>query len=200
MGFANAFKEISLNSIMQKMIVKHYPLSVWAKRMIGIALIANLLSILVVLYYYPNLPGTVATHYNISGAANAYGSKLNLMVVPGIFIAMYILFLLIIRYRYTLLEKYPYLINLPSFVYRLGMEKNPTVQGQIINRVFTVYSVSVLFISLLNIVITTYIFMQADTGQPGVFLLPGIIVIIVLFVATVLLFYRSIYRSFAEKE
>ena len=40
--------------------------------------------------------------------------KLALLLIPLIFTAVAAILLLVIKYRYTLFEKYPYLMNLPS--------------------------------------------------------------------------------------
>lgn len=173
--------------------VRRYPLSGEAKFTLLIASIINLIVLVLVAYYYPALPNVVATHYGISGSPNSYGYKSTLLIVPGIFLAVFFFFLLILHFRYVLLEKHPYLLNLPSFVYLLG-EKSPALQGEIMNRVFAVYSLSAFFISLLNLIITTAILEQRTR-----FLLPALLIVIAVFIATVLALYRSIYRSFADR-
>ena len=46
------------------------------------------------------------------------GRWLPSLIVPSIFTCVLAIMLAIIRYRYTLFEKYPYLMNLPSIFYR----------------------------------------------------------------------------------
>jgi uncharacterized membrane protein len=171
----------------------HYPLSGAAKALILSAFIINLLALFVVAYYYPSLPNVTPTHYGINGAPNSYGNKSSLLIIPGIFIALFVFLVLILRFRYTLLEKYPYLLNLPSFVYVLGTKTSPSVQGEVINRVFSVFSLSVLYVSLLNLTISL-----AIMRQDAYLLLPSVLAIIAVFIASVLLLYRSIYRRFAK--
>jgi uncharacterized membrane protein len=174
--------------------VKHYPLSKAARIAIAIALIFNVLALLSVAYYYPGLPDIVATHVGLNGVPNSYGYKSTLLTIPVIFLAIFLLLLLVMRFRYTLLEKYPYLINLPSFVYRLGMEKDSKMQGEIIGKVFTVYSLVILYVSTLDFAITAALLRQSQGILP-----PVILTTVFVFVATILLLYRSIYRSFAAK-
>ncbi len=164
----------------QKLKVKHYPLSKAARYLIAIGFVLNLLAVSAIIYFYPKF---------------AHLSSTAIWLVPTLFSGVFILLLLILRYRYTILEKYPYLLNLPSFVYRLGMENNPKLEGKVINKVFTVYTISLLYISILNAIITIT-FVTQDTS----FLIPSIITLVILLLVSVFWFYRSIYRSFAIKE
>ncbi len=107
--------------MLKPMKVKHYPLSKAARMIVLSSLIINIFMILLIAYFYHGAPNS--------------GLKATLLILPAIFITIFVIFLLILRFRYTLLEKYPYLINLPSFVYRLGMEKDPVMQGKIISRI-----------------------------------------------------------------
>ncbi len=151
------------------MKVKRYPLSRTAKSLILVAFTINVIASVVAVYNY--VP--------------------RLSIAPAIFWSVFFLLLLMLRFRYALLEKYPYLLSLPSFVYRLGMEKSPALQGAIISRVFTVFSLSLLFISLLNLAVA----ITAVQKSFWIF----IPVIVFVFVVTVFALYRSIYSSFASK-
>lgn len=142
------------------------------------------------------LPNIVTTHYGVNGTPS-YGEKSALLIIPVAYTAVFVLLLLILRYRYTLLEKYPYLINLPSFVYRLGREKNIDLRSRVMQKVFTVYSLAFFYVSLLFGTITYFIFQLP--GSSSAFRLLPLFAIIIALVASVLLLYRRIYRSFAKK-
>ncbi len=66
-------------------------------------------------YYYFALPNKIATHFDINGIANSYGNKSTLFVIPFLFSIAPLLILIIVKYRFKIIKKYPYLINLPAF-------------------------------------------------------------------------------------
>ncbi len=161
---------------MQKMKVTHYPLSSGARAIIVVAFIINIIATLSFAYAYD-------------------GSKPSLLIIPGIFLTIFAILLVVLRFRYTLLERYPYLVNLPAFAYRLGIQKNPKTAGMVINRVFTVHALASLYLSVLYLILSTSILQQ--NGQPT---LLEILVLVIVFVVTVFVQYRRIYRSFAVKK
>ena len=160
--------------------VKHYPLAGIARAALLIAILLNITVWAVVAYHYPTLPAQSSEAF---------------FIIPSIFTLILVLFLFILRFRYTLLEKYPYLISMPSFVYRLGMAKNPETEGRIFARVFTIHSLSALYISVLEVAII-YSVLQINGAQH--LLTESMLIIIAIFVVTVFALYRSIYVSFAK--
>lgn len=159
---------------MQKMKVAHYPLSSGARLILVAALVIN----------------TIATLIFFS--SGTYASQPSLLIIPGIFIWIFALFLLILRFRYALLERYPYLVNLPAFAYHLGIQKNPKRAGQVINRVFTVHALASFFTAMLYLIFSTTILKQR--GHPT---LIAILALTAAFIVAVFLQYRRIYKSFA---
>lgn len=87
---------------MARRMLKRYGLEGFAKILIAIGLLLTLFAWIAGMYYF-----------GITG-------KTTLFIVPLIFTCVSAVLLLIIRYRYTLFEKYPYLMNLPSLFYRIG--------------------------------------------------------------------------------
>ncbi len=179
------------------MKVTHYPLSRFARITLLCGLIVNIIALLIFAHYYQMLPSTIPNHLNLNH--NALGPKTSLLVIPAIFWTVFVLFLVIIHFRYTLLEKYPYLINLPSFVYRLGMEKNPKLEGEVINKVFTVYSLTMLYVPIVNLILTLSLLPNAGHGLYARTILPFIFITVAIFVIAVFALYRNIYRSFAKR-
>jgi len=101
--------------------------------------VANILLILLMFiisfYIYSILPAKIPTHFGINGKPDAYGSKSMFLFLPLALSIAPIFIMLIVRYRYTLLNKYPYLINIPSFytkIQKLPFEK----RGIWINKYF----------------------------------------------------------------
>lgn len=161
---------------MQKMKVTRYPLSNGARLIVVVALIIEVIATLVFVQ------------------SNAYGSAPSLLILPGIFLTVFLVLLLVLRFRYALLERYPYLVNLPAFAYRLGIQKNPRTAGIVINRVFTVHALASLYTSVLYLILTTAILRQSSR-----LVLPAIFALVVVFIVTVFLQYRRIYVSFASR-
>ena len=159
---------------MQKMKVVHYPLSNGARAILVAALIVNIIASAAFI------------------GSNSYSSRPTLLIIPGIFLGAFALLLVVLRFRYVLLERYPYLVNLPAFAYRLGIQKNPKTAGTVINRVFTVHALASLFSSVLYLIFST-----AVIRQNGGIAEPEILASVIIFVVAIFLQYRRIYRSFA---
>jgi len=131
--------------------------------------------------------GTVYYHSTLSDA--------NLLLLPLIYTAVIAFVLLIIRFRYPLLERYPYMVNLPSFVYRLGMQKNAAVHGKVITRIFTVWCVAMLYLSIIYAGVVYIVFSPSGANSSPTLLLPFILIMLALLIVTVFAIYRGIYRS-----
>jgi hypothetical protein len=86
-------------------VLKRYGLEGIAKIFIAIGFLLVLCSWIAGFYYL-----------GITGIAS--------LIVPFIFTCVLAVLLLLIRYRYTMFEKYPYFMNLPSIFYRIGDQKN----------------------------------------------------------------------------
>ena len=74
---------------------------------------------------YFSLPERVPTHFGFSGKPESFGTKDIFLFLPFAFSLAPVIFLLVIRYRFTLINKYPYLTNLPAFfaIFELPSEK-----------------------------------------------------------------------------
>ncbi len=137
----------------------------------------------------------------ISWIAGAYyfGSvgKLALFIVPLAFTCVLAILLLVIRYRYTLFEKYPYLMNLPSLFYRIKASKGKDNQSIAFSMIFTVHALAIAFLGLLSLVLTISIgsSIKSSSASPFLYTYFAIIAILVL---SVLLQYRRIYVRFAK--
>ncbi len=91
-----------------------------------IAVSAIVLGLLVIwsfaFYAYISLPSTVPVHFGIKGEPTRYGDKSEFLFIALAFTIAPFLILLIAKYRFTLINKYPYLVNLPAFytnIYRI---------------------------------------------------------------------------------
>ncbi|MDE1856264.1 MAG: hypothetical protein KGH49_03460 [Candidatus Micrarchaeota archaeon] len=164
------------------MKVTHYPLSSGARAILVAALIINVIA-----------TGLFVSYSQSATAAGTFSDSL--WILPAVFIGVFVLILLLLRFRYVLLERYPYLVNLPAFAYRLGIQTDPKRAGIVINRVFTVHTFASLYTSALYLVLSTSII-----GQNSQFILHSILILVAIFILTVFIQYRRIYHSFANKK
>jgi hypothetical protein len=119
--------------------------------------------------------------------------KLALLLIPLIFTAVAAILLLVIKYRYTLFEKYPYLMNLPSIFYRIGEGKDTKKKSIAFNRIFTVHSLVLTFLGLLSILLTLSIGSNAKTSSPFFY---SYLIVVAVLIVSVFLIYRRIYIKF----
>ena len=75
-------------------------------------------------YAYIILPNIIPTHFEMNGKPNEYGNKSSLFILALALSIGPIIFLLVTKYRFTLINKYPYLLNLPAFFVYLTKLKN----------------------------------------------------------------------------
>ncbi len=85
-------------------------------RILFVLNIIGLVAIIAIsLYGYFVFEGIIPTHYDFAGKPDAYGSSIIfLIMIPALGLAP-ILIILMAQFRFTLINKHPYLINLPAF-------------------------------------------------------------------------------------
>ena len=162
--------------------LKRYGLEGGAKALIAIGLLFNLLAWLVAAYYF--------------GLAG--GGKITLFIVPFIFTCVSAIALLVIRYRYTLFEKYPYLMNLPSIFYRIGGRKNgESKQSIAFSMIFTVHALVIAVVGFMGLLLTVTIGSSIKSNAASPFLYVYLAIVAILIVS-VFLQYRRIYVRFVK--
>ncbi len=155
--------------------LKRYGLESAAKILIAVGLLLILLSWFVGAYYY-----------GLSG-------EITLFIAPFIFTCVSVGVLLVIRYRYTLFEKYPYLVSLPSLFYHVGGRQNDTSKQSIaFSMIYTVHSLVLAFIGVMCLLMT---FTIAAEYVPTLYVYLGAVAILI---AAVFLQYRRIYIRFSK--
>ena len=123
--------------------------------------------------------------------------KITLFIAPFIFTCISALLLLIIRYRYTLFEKYPYLMTLPSLFYHLEERKDTSKQSVAFSMIFTVHSLVLAIVGFLSLLLTISIGADIKSGVASPFIYIYLATAATL-VVSVLLLYRRIYIRFAK--
>ena len=91
------------------------PLS--SKGRMGMALITLILVAMwaLAVHAYLTLPHEIPGHFNFDGEPTRYDTKSTVFIIPAAFSIAPVIFLLITKYRFILVNRYPYLINLPAF-------------------------------------------------------------------------------------
>ena len=162
--------------------LKRYRLEKGAKVFIVIGLLLILISWILAIHYL-----------TVNQIAK---DRFALLLIPLIFTAVAAVLLLVIKYRYTIFERYPYLMNLPSIIYRIGGGKDTKKQSIAFNMIFTVHSLVLTFLGLLSILLTLSIRSAAKVNSPFFY---SYFVVIAFLVISVFLIYRRIYLKFSDK-
>ncbi len=155
-------------------MLKRYGLEGIAKVLIAIGALLIFFSWLLAFYYFMHI------------------GKIVRFLIPATFTGVMALLLLVIKYRYTLFERYPYLMNLPSFFYHAGEKGSTNKQSLAFSMIFTVHALVIAFLGALGIVLVLGI--GTGVKRSGSFLFLYIyLAIIAVLLASVLLQYRKIY-------
>ena len=96
------------------------PLSLRGKTMLFITIVGIVSIWLLAIHAYFSLPQRIPTHFGPDGKPDSYGDKSMFLVLPAIFCIVPVIFILITKYRFVLINKYPYLVNLPAFFSRIS--------------------------------------------------------------------------------
>ncbi len=160
--------------------LRRYGLEGIAKALIAVGVLLVLFSWIVGIYYF-----------GVTGRAA--------FIAPLIFTCVMSVLLLFIRYRYTLFEKYPYLMSLPSLFYRIKDKKGSNnKQSVAFGMIFTVHALVVAFLGVLSVILTTSIGASIKSSGTSVHLLYVYLTLIAVLIASVLLQYRRIYLKFVK--
>jgi len=104
------------------------------------------------IYAFITLEGLVPTSFNIEGEPREYtSSNIFLIILPIMSLAPIIVVLITLN-RYSLLNKYPYLINLPAFysnIFKISVEKRSYWINRYFEIILAVSAVLSLFMGLL---------------------------------------------------
>ena len=162
-------------------MLKRYGLEGIAKALIAVGLLFNLVAwLLAASYFGPS------------------GGRITLFIVPFIFTCVSALALLVIHYRYTLFEKYPYLMNLPSIFYRIGEGKDGLSKQSIaFSMIFTVHALVIAVIGVMSMILTIAVGSSIKSSAASPFLYLYLLVVAILIIS-VFLQYRRIYHRLAK--
>ena len=147
------------------------PLSKKGRLMIGL-LILGLIAIWV-LSFYANLtmPENAPRHFDLSGEPTSYGNNEDSFILPISFSLAPLIFLLIVKYRFLLINKYPYLISLPACFMNIN-KLQPERRSLWINRYFEAILILGVFITYYELLFEWGIYKGMELGVLFSWLIP----------------------------
>lgn len=140
------------------------------------------------------LPPVVPVHFTLQGEPDRYGSRIELLFLLPALSIVPVLFLAIVRWRFVLVNRFPYLINLPAFFLALP-SLPPERRSAWFNRYIEAMMVFAVLTTLWLLVLEVSILTSALVHTPGsIFLLVMLVVPFALVVAF-LIWLRSLDRA-----
>lgn len=97
------------------MTVAATPLSRTGKYLSAVLILLLAAMLLMGFYAFVRMPARVPTHFGPSGRPDSYGSRGTFLIVPLSFSLAPVIILLVTRFRFSLFNKRPYMLNLPAF-------------------------------------------------------------------------------------
>lgn len=147
------------------------------------------------IYAYIYLPEEIPLHFDFNGNPISYSPKWMFLIVPAVFSPAPLAFILMTKFRYTLVRKYPYLLNIPP---SLIEESNltPEERGRWINRIFEAVLILGAILSFWLLVLEYIIYLGAVGGKmPPLYISSALLSVVVMVLVYVYLYLRSLSRE-----
>jgi len=139
------------------------------KALILLILVGLVLIWVVGVYAYSTLPERVPVHFNLWGEPDAYGDRIIFLILPSALTLGPSIILVTSLKRFSLVNKHPYLINLPAFYTRIT-NLPQHLRGQWINRYFEALLALGASITLFMLAIQVMIYHGAvNRGLPAIY-------------------------------
>ncbi len=141
----------------------HPPFSRKGKTYVALTLVLLLLLWIIALRAYTLLPASIPQHFTFTGHPTSYGGKEMIWIITAAFSSIPMLFLAIIRWRFTLIERFPYFLSLPAFF--IDLRKLPSEeQAMWLNRYFELLAQLGFSVSVILLLLETEIFFSMAIG------------------------------------
>jgi hypothetical protein len=174
------------------------PLSRKGRVMVTLTVLGFTALWLVAGYAYTIFPQRIPIHFGITGEPNNYGGKYTFLIVPLSFSLTPAIFIVLTKYRFTLVNKYPYLINLPAFF--TNLTKIPRERrGRWINRYFECVLGVGLLLSLSLVILEYGILLGVVSGKLPDWFLPISLTMPVWLIAPFLFYLKRLKRQFLQE-
>ena len=174
------------------------PLSQKGKRLLYINLFIVILLIAIPIVSLTYMPSIVPSHWNAEGQVTSYSTSTSTVIIIAIVMPLAnIIIVLTTAYRWKLVNKYPYIINLPAITLVMSSGNlDHREKSEIINKIFEVTL-------LAGVIIGTYLLgleiIMLDSMITGYYnnalTLSYTIIGAVLMIIPIILLYRRIYKE-----
>lgn len=115
-------------------------------------------------YEYLSLPDQIPHHFDFQGQPTSYGKKEEVLFLSLLFVTIPILLLLLIRFRFFLINRYPYFLSFPAFFTKL--ERFPVKERPYwINQYFTGLAMMGFAVSVYLFILEIFLFSAMAVGQ-----------------------------------
>lgn len=143
------------------------------------ALVCLIGLIAVTVWGWLSLPATVPTHFDVAGRPNAYGGKGGMLFLPGLFTAVYVLFMWV--------ESIPHTYNYPVVI----TEENAAGQYRLARMLLEWMKLEILAV---GVMLEWSIIQAMGSGNGGAILAIGLAVPVMLLV-TIVVYFRKASRA-----
>lgn len=153
------------------------------------------------IYFYVSIKGIIPTHFNFSGEPTAYAKPTLLywVLIPIVHLSIVVLMNIVYHYRWTLINKYPYLINIPAFMMMNG-RADESKRRYYIDRIYSILSIISVYIGILMIFIEFGIgYSSIIKYYYNIVFTVGMIIITIFLVLGIILYYKNVYRDYKEE-
>lgn len=158
------------------------------------------LDFLLGIYFYVSIKGLIPTHFNFAGEPTAYAKSTLLywMLIPISHLFVLALLNVTYHYRWTLINKYPYLINIPAFMMVDG-RINESKKRYYVDRVYSILSIVSVYMGILMIFIEFAMGYSSIIKYYGTVFTIGIIIFSMFLVIEIILYYKKIYIDYKKE-
>ncbi len=178
--------------------IQPVPLSKEAKIMIVLIMLGLLSIWIIAIYTYYTLPQEVPAHFGFSGKPTRYGDKFTFLILPPALSIGPVIFLLLTKYRFTLINKHPYLVNLPAFFTNISKVQKER-RGLWVNKYFEAVLFLGVVLTFSLLVIEFGIFHGEIYGRLPVWLIPFLLTMPVWLTLPFLFYLRKLKLKLNEE-
>ena len=159
-----------------------------------------MLDFLLGIYFYISISGLIPTHFNFAGKPTAYGESTLLywMLIPISHLSILVLLNVVYYYRWTLINKYPYLINVPAFM-MVDRRLDESKKKYYVNKIYSILSLVGVYVGVLMIFIEFSMGYSSIIEYYGTVFIIGILIFSVFLVIGIILYYKKIYMDYKKE-
>ena len=171
-------------------MISPVPFDTLGRKLVGLLIIFLALIWFMGIYAYTTLPDTIPTHFGVSGKPDAFGTRITFLLLPIAFSLAPAIILLIVKFRFTLINKYPYLINLPAFYTSLSGLREER-KSFWINKYFELVAAIGVFVSIFLLALFLGIYAGTIEGRMPMWFTIVILVVPLVLIVSIVLALRS---------